>query len=419
MSKQNERPPLKELIEGIVETAGGWLNVIKRLAPVFSHAVQNHGHGVDCPFPERHRKGGGIGDFRFVNSDKYPEGFSICSCEQRGWAPVDLLIAAGVGSNYVEVCKEIKRAYAADQKGYKPKAVMATKRVRPRTTAADNVKRNEALQKIVKDLLPLGHPDARVGRVYFNRRGIRLNKAIGDVMFHPALPYNRTRRENGRTVKEQIGLFPAIVSLFRNGQGRLMNLHRIYLTQDGRKLDHKDVVNVKKVCQGLENWSKTPIAVATVAGCRTLHICEGVEKAWAIHLATGESVQAGSSCTSLPGMYVDHAAYDDVVLWSDHDPYNEVREKYGDGQTYMYKLFVQLMTAGFRVCLMIPDTNPTLEAKGPDWEDVVVTEHVLEMPMAQRFEYLRSRALEGGVFTPTGHAKQHPQGAIQAFDRAA
>lgn len=413
-------PPLKDEVERIVKEAGGWLNVIERVCPMLGPAIRNLGHSVDCPFPERHRNGGGQDDFRFSASTKQAshEGRAICSCNQDGWAPIDLLIEAGVGSSYIDVCKEIKRAFGKND-GYQAKVAPAPQRQRPRSTADDNARKVAAQKQIVKDLLPLGHPDARIGRLYFRRRGIPLNKAIGDVKFHPALPYYVTRTVKGVKVKELLGLFPAIVSAFRNGQGRVMNLHRIFLSQDGRKLDHPEVTKPKKVCSGLDNWSKASIPVATVAGCRTLHICEGVEKGWAIHLAMNETVKAANSCTSLPGQFVDRADYDDVVLWADHDPYNVVREKHGDGQTYMYKLFVELMRAGFRVCLMVPDTNPTTEAKGPDWEDIVVNEKVLEMPQAERFDYLRTRSLSGGVFTPTGHAKKLPVGTFEAQSQAA
>jgi putative DNA primase/helicase len=55
---------------------------------------------------------------------------------------------------------------------------------------------------------------------------------------------------------------------------------------------------------------------------------------------------------------------------------------------------------------MLPDTNPTTEAKGPDWEDLIVANGVLDLPIAERFDRLREFAQEGGVFTPRGHAKK-------------
>ena len=419
MSEDN-RPSLKVEIENIVRDAGGWLNVIERVAPIFKPAIANLGRGVDCPFPERHGKSGGIDDFRFSSKAEYADrGRSICSCNQDGWEPIDLLIQARVGSDYTSVCLEIKRAFKGSRKYEAKTAPVVRTQQRVKPTYAENARKVAELNAIVKDCIRIGSPEARIGRLYFKRRGIPLNAAIGDVMFHPALPYFHTYVEAGVKKKELIGCFPAIVSLFRNPLGKVMNLHRIYLTEDGRKLDHPKVKKPKKVCSGLDGWSKASISVAEVQGCRTLHICEGVEKGWGIHLATGETVRAANSCTSLPGQVVSRADFDDVVLWSDHDAYNEKRDRAGDGQTYMWKLFIELIRQGFRVCLMLPDTNPTLEAKGPDWEDLIVADGVLELPLTQRFDRLRTRAQEGGVFTPMGHAKKRSQEQIEANSLAA
>lgn len=417
MSGTNETPSLKEEGDKLVEQAGGWLCVIERLAPTFSDAISHLGHAVDCPFPERHRNGGGRDDFRFSENPDY-EGRSICSCKQDGWMPVDLLIAAGVGNSFTDIYREIKKAYKGSST-YVAKAAPVVQRQRARPTAEVNAFKVKQLKEIVKDLLPLNAPGAKIGRLYFRNRGIPLNAAIGNVKFHPALPYYRPYQEGGVKKKELVGCFPAIVSAFTNQAGKVMNLHRIFLTDDGRKLDHPKVAKPKKVCSGLDGWSKTKIDTAVVTGCRTLHICEGVEKGWAIHLATQESVRSAYSCTSLTGQYVDPSEFDDIVLWSDNDPYNEVRQAHGDGQSYMWKLFLELLRAGFRVCLMVPDTNPTKEAKGPDWEDIITESGVLDLPLADRFEYLRNRACEGGVFTPTGHAKLRSDELVNALSKVA
>lgn len=65
MSDSQKRLPLKDEVADIVKHAGGWLNVIERVAPILAPAIRHHGHGVDCPFPERHREGGGRDSFRF------------------------------------------------------------------------------------------------------------------------------------------------------------------------------------------------------------------------------------------------------------------------------------------------------------------------------------------------------------------
>lgn len=401
MSGKDERPSLKEEVDPMIEQHG-WLNVIERLAPVFGPAIANLGHAVDCPFPSRHRNGGGQDDFRFSAKAGY-EGRSICSCNQDGWTPINLLIEAGVGSDFTAVYREIKKAFKGNS-NYVSKVAPVVNRARPRMSLDDAKFARKGLMEIVKGLLPLDHPDALPARLYFKNRGIPLNSRIGDVKFHPCLPYNIVKTVDGKRVRVLVGTFYAVVTAFRNAVGKLVNLHRVYITADGQKLT--TVSKPKKICAPMPGWRGSSMHVATVNECRTLHICEGVEKGWAIHLLTEESVQAGYSCTTLPGLFVDPAKYDDIVLWSDHDPYNEKREKAGDGQTYMYQLFIELMRLGKRVCFMVPDTNPTTEVKGQDWEDIIVADGVLAMPIADRFDYLRTRAQEGGVFTPTGHVKK-------------
>ena len=157
MSDSKKRPPLKDEVADIVERAGGWLNVIERVAPILAPAVRHHGHGVDCPFPERHREGGGRDSFRFSEKSDH-EGRAICSCNQDGWSQFDLLIQAGVGSNFVDVCQEIKRAFGGGIEAYKAKEAPAPQRQRPRSTAEENAIKAASMRQIVKDLNRPGFP---------------------------------------------------------------------------------------------------------------------------------------------------------------------------------------------------------------------------------------------------------------------
>lgn len=123
---------------------------------------------------------------------------------------------------------------------------------------------------------------------------------------------------------------------------------------------------------------------------------EGVEKAWAIHLATGETVRAAYACAAIATMDIP-AEYSRVVIWSDNDPFNETTGKYGAGQTFAWKLFISLIARGVEVEFLLPNVDHVPGVKGLDWEDIIVKEGVLEMPMADRLDFLRSRAEEGGL----------------------
>lgn len=255
-------------------------------------------------------------------------------------------------------------------------------------------KRKERLDLIARDLVSLDHPTAAPARAYFKNRGIPLNLNIQDVKFHPGLEYWQESEADPER-KVLVGIFPAVVSCFRSKDGRVVNFHRIFITEEGAKAP---VSKVKKICAPMPGFSGSAITIATTEG-RVLHVTEGVEKGWAVHLATGESTKAAYSCGTLPKLYVDKAKYDTVVIWSDCDPVNPKRQRQsGDGQYFAWELARRLFTEGFNVTFMMPDGNPA-NVKGRDWEDVIVQEGVLDLTGSYyRFQTLKTFAAKGGVF---------------------
>lgn len=386
--------PLSVEVEELVRENGGWLNVIPRLTNSFDKAITNLGKLVDCPFQNRHSRSGGVDSFRFSSEGKY-EGRAICTCMPEGMGPIDLLLEDGAhGHEYVKLMLRIRNTLKG-KTNFTPRrsAPVVVSREPEVMPEEKQRKRKEKLMQIAKDLLPLDHPDAKVARQYFASRGIPLSAVIGDVKFHPGLEYFNTRVVNNQKVKELHGRFPTIVSACRSGAGPLVNLHKIYLTPDGRKLD--SVTKPKKVDSPLQGFKGSSIKIATVPGCRTLHVTEGVEKGWAIHLATGETVRAATACSMLATMAVSPELYDRVVIWSDNDPMKKGR--FGAGQTFAWKLFLRLLREGFEVTFMLPSFDHVEGAKGPDWEDIIVSNNVLQMPPEERMSYLRTHAEEGGV----------------------
>lgn len=392
---------LVEEVNELVEANGGWLDVISRLTSTFDHALVQVGRGVDCPFPDRHRNGGGRGDFRFSERKGF-EGRAICSCMQdKGIGPVDLLLLDGLGGgNFVAAMKEIKKALLPipGQQPYVRRTAPVVTRSTGALTKEDIAKRKAKLSSITQDLLPLNHSQALPARKYFASRGIDLSSAIADVKFHPALEYFETVKEDGTEVKKMVGKFPAIVSAFRDVKGRVVNLHKIYITEHGQKLE--GVSKVKKIDSPINGFRGSSIAVANVEGCRTLHVTEGVEKGWAIHLATGESVKVAYSCSHLKSMVVDKAMFDRVIVWSDNDPVIPGRQREtGDGQHFAWMLYERLRSEGFAVGFMLPDiVHPEGNAKGPDWEDIIVKEGVLDLKRSRRMLALQGFAVRSGVF---------------------
>ncbi len=296
--------------------------------------------------------------------------------------------------------KEIKKALLPinGQQPYVRRTAPVVVRSTGALTKENIAKRKAKLSSITQDLLPLNHPDAKPAREYFRNRGIDLSSAIADVKFHPALEYFEDVKEDKKSVKKLVGKFPAIVSAFRDVKGRVVNLHKIYITEDGMKLG--GVSKVKKIDAPINGFRGSSITVADVEGCRTLHVTEGVEKGWAIHLATGDSVKVAYSCSHLKTLAVDKSKYDKVIVWSDNDPVIPGRQRQvGDGQHFAWELYKRLRSEGFAVGFMLPDiVHPEGNAKGADWEDIIVREGVLDLKRSQRLFALQGFAVRSGVF---------------------
>lgn len=396
-SKFNE--PLSETVQKLVDQFGGWLNVFSRVTNSFDRALVNLGKTVDCPFPHRHGNGGGKGKFRLSASDEVGhEGRGICTCMQDGgMGAVALLMEDGVGGGqYAQCLLTVLRALDPATKDTHVRKETAPVVVGPKNSVMDPqevARRKERLDLIARDLVSLDHPTAAPARAYFKNRGIPLNSNIQDVKFHPGLKHwadSETEPEK----KVLLGTFPTIVSAFRSKDGRVVNFHRIFITADGAKASVKEV---KKICSPMPGFSGSAITIAKTEE-RVLHVTEGVEKGWAIHLVTGESTKVAYSCTTLPTVHVDRAMYDRVVIWSDCDPVkpNRTRQS-GDGQYFAWELARRLFTEGFDVTFMMPDGNPA-NAKGRDWEDVIVQEGVLDLSGSYyRFQTLKTFAAKGGV----------------------
>ena len=391
--------PLSVTVDKLVASNGGWLNVLGRMTNTFDTALMKLGKGVDCPFQGRHSRGGGKSDFRLSASTEKDShiGRGICTCMQRGgMSAVELLIEDGVGRDYTSCLLEIFKALNPSTSSEHVRRVTAPVVVNPAAslmTPEDVAKRKERLDLIARDLVTLDHPSAAPARAYFKNRGIPLNENIQDVRFHPGLKYWEDS-ETDKGKKVLVGVFPAIVSAFRSADGRVVNFHRIFITEDGAKAP---VSEVKKICSAMPNFRGSSITIATTEG-RVLHVTEGVEKGWAVHLATGESVKASYSCSSLPNLHVDKAKYDTVVVWSDCDPVNPNRNvQVGDGQYFAWEFARRLYKEGFDVIFMMPDGNPT-DVKGRDWEDVIVEEGVLDLTGSYfRLQTLKTFAAKGGV----------------------
>lgn len=146
------------------------------------------------------------------------------------------------------------------------------------------------------------------------------------------------------------GAWPAMVAPLVAPDGRMLALHRTYLTADGCKAP---VPTVKKL---------TGAAGPLAGACIPLHdaqdgvigIAEGIETAQAAHLASGLPTVA-AYCAGNLAAYTWPAGVRRIVVFADADPAGAVAAQ---------SLKARAMRAGLSVAVMTPSTP------GADWCDV-------------------------------------------------
>lgn len=103
----------------------------------------------------------------------------------------------------------------------------------------------------------------------------------GVVRYHPALPYKQGDKEP--EPGKYMGKFPAMIAKVMAPDGTVCNIHRTWLTADGRKAP---VPSPKKMCSGIKNVKGFAIPLAKLNGPR-MATAEGIETALAVMVFKG------------------------------------------------------------------------------------------------------------------------------------
>ena len=175
------------------------------------------------------------------------------------------------------------------------------------------------------------------------------------------LPAETYVDEHGKTV----GNYPCMVCEVRNVEGKLITLHRTYLTQDGVKLAGYGPAKKLMALPEGETINGAFISFGEVnKEDGILCIAEGVETALSVAVATGypcvSSISAhGMTAVELPKVVKA------VFIFAD-------RDKSQTGQNAAIKLRDRLLESRIPsvICLPSPDML-VLNEKGVDWNDVI------------------------------------------------
>lgn len=172
---------------------------------------------------------------------------------------------------------------------------------------------------------------------------------------HPSLPYwAPSLVPDGPP--ERVGEFPAMVARIESVGGRLVGLHRTYLTESADKVDLGPDLPPRKV-RGVAEGSTKGGAIRLYPEATVLGIAEGIETALAAHILTGLPVWATVTAVGMEALQLP-AAVTEVVIFGDND-------RSGRGQIAANKLASRLHAEGRKAKIMIPRTV------GTDWADVL------------------------------------------------
>lgn len=162
------------------------------------------------------------------------------------------------------------------------------------------------------------------------------------IRFHPAMPY----LHEGKS----LGTFPCMVVPLVDKSGRMLSLHRTYLTPDGRKAD---VPAVRKLspASGLLSGASIPLHPPKSGA---MGIAEGIETALGAWLASGVPVVAAYSAGNLAA-YAWPGSVRRLVIFGDNDKV---------GSEAAQALQARAVAARLSVEVCIP------EIEGEDWCDV-------------------------------------------------
>lgn len=279
--------------------------------------------------PRRHQPCptcGGKDRFRFTNKDDA----GLFYCNQCGpISPIDLLMRMK-GWDFATAAKEIE-------------AVLGEVPV-TRSTSKDDPTARGAMQRLWDSSRPIEAGD--FVDQYLAGRGVRQDR------------YARWLRRSDSAVHEteegEKSWHPAMVAKILNPAGRPVNIHRTYLTLDGRKANAEPVRKTM--------WGSIPrgSAVRLFDAAEELGIAEGIETAFSAAALFQMPVWAALNSTLLAG-WEPPSETRSVVIFGDNDP------KFG-GQAAANQLAHRLACRGVAVRIEIPPHA------GTDWNDVLLTE---------------------------------------------
>ena len=318
---------------------GCWEPVLWTLAPEVGPAIERAPRHVSCPVH------GGKDGFRLFKNWQ-EDGGGICNtC---GIFPDGLeLIKWLRGWSFKEVLAKVNEVISG-----KVVPIMRH-RLAPAAKKPDEDKLMAKLANLWEEAVPLVEPEAALARKYLINRGIEIFD-VPSLRLHPDLPYF----EEGK----KLGRYPALLGLFLSPENQGVTLHRIYLSQEGRKAPVESPKKTMPIPEGL-NLSGSAIRLGPAGS--SLGVAEGVETALAVMTAMGEVCWATTTAVLLQQVVLPPQVKR-ITIWADNDESNT-------GLKSAFNLAERLVKEGRKTEIKIPKRPPGHRTW--DWADVLMETH--------------------------------------------
>ncbi|MEO3715606.1 DUF7146 domain-containing protein [Roseateles flavus] len=286
---------------------------------------------MPCPFC------GGTDRFQFT--DKFGQGNYHCrSCGPGGGFQLAQQV---LGMDFHQVLRQAEDYFNAS-----PRPTQA----RDAASAQSTDRGKMLIQRIWNEARPIAKGDP-VDR-YLASRGLALSAYPAVLRCHPCLGYYQ-KDEAGKSHK--VAEYPAMLARIDDSNGHVVSLHRTYLP-DGSKLAASDAKKV--LCAGISG-----AAVRLFAPTHQLAVTEGIEKGFAVHLATGHAVWSALNAGNLEKLWIP-SGVTEVSIYADNDADSDFA-----GQAFAFALARRLRREecpkGRRKVQVFVTRQP-----GSDWSDV-------------------------------------------------
>lgn len=142
---------------------------------------------------------------------------------------------------------------------------------------------------------------------YLRNRGISLSTYPKVLRFHPALGFYE-KDASGKAC--QVAEYPAMLACIQGADGHAVTLHRTYLNDGQKALQHE----AKKVLSAGINGS----AIRLYDADEELAIAEGIETALAVHLSTGKPIWAAINAGNMERLWLPDTVRR-ICIYADND----------------------------------------------------------------------------------------------------